>query len=85
MDRSFNLKADTILVQGKIITVDKNFSIAEAVAVKDGVLIGVGTDSEIQKLAGKKTERIDLGGKTVIPGIIDGHAHMDREGLKCLY
>ncbi|MDP6179170.1 MAG: amidohydrolase, partial [Desulfatiglandales bacterium] len=53
-----------------------------AVAIKEGKFVGAGTDSEIEKLVGPNTEVIDLGGKTVIPGFIDGHAHMDREGLK---
>lgn len=79
------LKADIILHKGKIITVDKDFSIAEAVAIKDGKFIGVGTNKEIQELVGTKTELIDMGGETVVPGFIDGHAHMDREGLQFLY
>lgn len=75
-------KADIILHKGKIITVDAKFSIAEAVAIKEGKFVGVGTDREIQQLVGPKTEVIDLDGKRVVPGFIDGHAHMDREGLK---
>ncbi len=74
--------ADTILYNGKIITVDKNFSIAQAVAVKDGIIMAVGTDSRVLKLAGPKTRKIDLKKKSVIPGLMDAHAHMDREGLK---
>ena len=76
---------DKILVNGKIVTVDKNFSIVEAVAVKDGRFVGVGSNQEIGSLAGPGTEVIDLHGKTVVPGFIDGHAHMDREGLKFAY
>ena len=76
---------DLILVNGKILTVDRNFSIAEAVAIKDGVFIAVGTDREIRGLAGPGTRVVDLRGKTVVPGFTDGHAHMDREGLKYLY
>lgn len=75
---------DLILVNGKIVTVDADFTIAEAVAVKDGRFVGVGTAGEIQALAGPETEVIDLDGRTVVPGFIDGHAHMDREGLKFL-
>jgi predicted amidohydrolase YtcJ len=76
---------ETVLVNGKIVTVDNDFSIVEAVAIKDGKFVGVGTNQEIQKLAGPKTEVIDLEGKTVVPGFFDGHAHMDREGLKFVY
>jgi len=79
-----NQRADTILHHGKIITVDKDFSIVDSIAVKDGKFIGVGTYDEMQRLAGSRTDLIDLEGKTVVPGFIDGHAHMDREGLKFL-
>ena len=75
---------DTVLVNGKIITVDEQFSIVEAVAITGGTFSAVGTSKEINKLAGPTTEVIDLQGRTVVPGFIDGHAHMDREGLKFL-
>jgi predicted amidohydrolase YtcJ len=74
--------ADLILCNGKIITVDRDFSIAQAVAVKDGLIMAVGKNGQIRKLTGPKTTKIDLKGKTVIPGLMDAHAHMDREGLK---
>jgi predicted amidohydrolase YtcJ len=80
-----DLSPDTILVNGKVVTVDKGFSIVEAVAIKGDKFVGVGTTQEIRALAGPKTEVIDLGGKTVVPGFFDGHAHMDREGLKFIY
>lgn len=67
---------DTILVNGNIVTVDKNFSIAQAVAIKDGKFMAVGTNSSIKELAGSKTQVIDLGGKTVLPGFTDGHGHV---------
>jgi predicted amidohydrolase YtcJ len=76
---------DTVFLNGKIVTVDKNFTVAEAVAIKDGKFVGVGTNEEIRKMAGPKSRTIDLAGKTVLPGFIDGHAHMDREGLKFLH
>jgi len=73
--------ADLILLNGKIITVDKNFSIAQAIAIKQDKIIAVGSNSEIKKLAGKKTKIIDLAGKTVVPGLIDFHAHPDMAAL----
>lgn len=76
--------ANTILINGKILTVDSAFSIAQAVAIRGGKFIAVGTDEEIRSLAGAETTIIDLEGKTVVPGFIDGHAHMDREGLKSI-
>jgi predicted amidohydrolase YtcJ len=68
--------ADLIITNGKVVTVDKNFSIAEAVAVKDGKIISVGSNGAINKLAGKETEVLDLKGKTMLPGINDAHAHI---------
>ncbi len=67
--------ADIVLIDGKIITVDDDFSIAEAVAVKNGRIAAVGTSKEILRLAGEATEIINLKGHAVIPGLIEGHAH----------
>ncbi len=69
------LGADRILTNGKIVTVDSQNSIAEAVAVKDGKFMAVGGTELIKSLASPRTETIDLGGKTVLPGIIDSHTH----------
>src|SRR5258705_5379518 len=69
---------DTILTNGKIITVDDRFSIAQAVAVRGDRIVAVGTNQQINALAGPNTKRIDLGGKAVIPGLIDAHAHLTR-------
>ncbi|MBT6032041.1 MAG: amidohydrolase family protein, partial [Kordiimonadaceae bacterium] len=74
--------ADTLLINGKIITVNKGFDVVTSVAIKDGKFIAVGATAQILPLSDEKTTVIDLKGKTVVPGFIDGHAHMDREGLK---
>ena len=71
---------ELILTNGKVVTVDQKFSIAQAVAVADGRIAAVGTDKEIQALAGRATRRIDLRGQTVIPGLIDNHMHLLRAG-----
>ncbi|HXJ00001.1 MAG TPA: amidohydrolase [Micropepsaceae bacterium] len=71
---------DTILTNGKIITVYNRFSIAQAVAVTGDRIMAVGTNAEINRLAGPNTRRIDLGGKSVVPGMIDDHAHIMEEG-----
>jgi hypothetical protein len=71
---------DTILSNGKIITVDDRFSIAQAVAVKDDRIVAVGTNEAVNRLAGPNTRRIDLQGKAVVPGMIDNHAHIMEEG-----
>ena len=68
--------ASLILHNGKVLTVDKNFSIAQAVAVRGNQIVGVGTDADILKLAGPSTQVIDLKGRTVIPGLVDTHRHM---------
>ena len=71
---------DLILTNGKIITVDGQFSIAQAVAVRGDRVVAVGTNQEITRLAGPSTKRIDLRGKSVVPGMIDNHAHFQEEG-----
>jgi predicted amidohydrolase YtcJ len=70
--------ADTILVGGKIVTVDDRFTIAQAAAIKGQRIVAVGRNDEIRKLAGGKTRVIDLNGRTVIPGLIDNHSHWIR-------
>lgn len=69
---------DTVLLNGKIVTVDDFFSIHEAVAVSGERILDVGTTTEIRALAGPSTTIIDLGGRTVIPGLIDNHNHIIR-------
>lgn len=66
---------DTILYGGKIITVDQNFSYAQALAISAGRILAVGADEEIRKLAGPATRQINLRGNTVIPGLADNHLH----------
>ena len=62
--------ADLVLINGKIVTMNSNEDIKQAVAVKFGKIIAVGNNSEINKLVGEGSEIIDLLGKTVIPGLI---------------
>jgi predicted amidohydrolase YtcJ len=64
-----------IFHNAKILTVDPQFHIVEAMAIRDGRILATGTNSDVLKLAGSTTERIDLGGKTVLPGLIDSHVH----------
>ncbi len=71
---------DIILTNGKIITVDDKFTIAQAVAVRGDRIVAVGTTQDITRLAGPATRRIDLRGRAVTPGFIDQHAHYMREG-----
>ena len=71
---------DLILRNGKILTVDESFRTAEAVAIRDGVFLAVGTNQEIQRLQGPQTQTIDLEGKTVIPGFVATDADNDFVG-----
>ena len=73
--------ADTILFNGKILTVDKDFSIRQALAIGHGRVLATGTSAAMKKLAGDKAKLIDLGGRTVIPGLTDGHIHGIRAAL----
>lgn len=73
--------ADLILLNGKIITVDRDFTIAEAVAIIKDKIIAVGSNKKIRKLATKKTKIIDLKGKTVIPGLTDAHTHPESASV----
>jgi predicted amidohydrolase YtcJ len=70
--------ADTVLVNGKIVTVDDRFTIAEALAVRGGRIVAVGSTADVDKLKGPQTRVVDLGRRTVIPGLIDNHAHWVR-------
>ena len=73
--------ADTVLFNGKILTVDKDFSIQQALAISHGDVLATGTDAAMKKLAGDHARLIDLGGRTVIPGLTDGHIHGIRAAL----
>ncbi len=73
--------ADLVLLNGKIITVDPADTIAQAVAVKDGLIQAVGTNDEVTGLVGEATRVVDLGGKPVTPGLIDAHNHFQVMGL----
>ena len=77
--------ADLIVTRGRVLTVDPAFRVAEAVAVRGERIAAVGKAGEIEALAGPDTRVIDAGGRTVVPGLIDGHAHLDREGLKGVF
>ena len=73
--------ADTVLFNGKIVTVDKDFSVREAIAISHERILATGTSAAMKKLAGSHARMVDLGGRTVIPGLTDGHIHGIRAAL----
>jgi hypothetical protein len=68
---------DLIVHNAKILTVDENFRVAEAAAIRDGVFLSVGTNAEVLRLRGPNTRVLDLQGKTVIPGFVATDADND--------
>ncbi len=69
---------DLLISNGKIVTVDERFTITQALAIRADRIVAVGSNADMARLAGPNTRRIDLKGKTVIPGLIDNHMHLLR-------
>ena len=72
---------DLVLINGKVLTLDDRSTVTEAVAVKEGRILATGSSASIKSLAGARTRVLDVSGKTVIPGLIDTHAHFKAAGL----
>src|SRR3954469_15418747 len=70
---------DTILINGKLVVYDG--APAQALAVRDEKIIAIGSTSRVRAMAGAETRIIDLGGRSVIPGLVDSHIHAIRAGL----
>jgi predicted amidohydrolase YtcJ len=75
---------DLILHRGRIYTVDARDSVAEAIAIAGGRIVATGSAEKILALAGSGTRKVDLEGRTVVPGFIDGHPHMDGVGIRLI-
>ena len=73
--RAATVPADLVVLNGKVLTVDPAFRVAEAVAIRDGVFVVVGTTAQARALVGPRTRVVDAAGQTVIPGLIDSHVH----------
>jgi len=73
--------ADLLVTNAKVVTLDARGSTAQALAVRDGKLLAVGDNAAIERLAGSATKRVDAGGRTLIPGLIDSHMHAVRAAL----
>ena len=71
------MQASLILINGKIVTMDAEGSVAQALAVTDAGIAAVGTNGDIEALRGENTRTIDLRGRVVLPGFIDTHVHLD--------
>ena len=80
-----DLGANLILTNGKVVTVDPQETISQAVAIRDGRFLKIGTNEEIKGLAKSDARVIDLKGRTVLPGFIDTHEHCIRRGLQSDY
>ena len=68
---------DLIVFNGKIAVVDDKMSFVQAMAIREDIIVGTGASADILKLAGPSTKRLDLNGRTVVPGIVDPHRHLD--------
>ena len=76
--------ADTVLHNGQVMTMDRDqppITVVEAVALRDGRVLAVGGNDRILRMAGPNTLRVDLAGRTVIPGVIDTHSHPNTYAL----
>ena len=74
-------RADVVLFNGKIVTANAAFTTVEALAIKDGRFMAVGHAPNVMSLVDERTQCIDLAGRTVLPGLIDTHAHVEKAGL----
>jgi predicted amidohydrolase YtcJ len=72
---------DLVLLDGKVVTVDADSSLREALAIRDGKILVLGSTAEVRRLAGPATRVVELEGRTVIPGLIDSHLHAVRAAL----
>ena len=78
------MAADLVIVNAKIVTVNREFAIAEATAIKGETIVAVGRAADVMKLVGPSTEVLNAQGNTVIPGLIDSHIHMLSTGATLL-
>src|SRR5262249_44979887 len=79
--RAQSAQADIVLRNGRFTTLDRSNPEAEAVAIKDGRFVAVGSERDVMAFAGTGVKAIDLKGRRAIPGLIDSHTHIIRGGL----
>lgn len=85
MGSTNQIQADITLFNGRIITVDDGFSIADAIAIKGDRIIAVGSNAEVKSSSGSKTLEVDLEGRSVIPGLNDGHYHFLNRAARAYF
>ena len=81
---SFRTEADVVLHGGHVLTMDSRQPVAQAVAIADGRFLAVGSNDDVLNLAHARTTRLDLGGRTIVPGFIDAHTHPAYAGYRHL-
>jgi predicted amidohydrolase YtcJ len=79
------IAADWIFADGRILTLDARRPVARALAVAGGRVVAIGTRADMRAWRDRRTRLVDLRGATVVPGLVDTHAHLDREGLKSVH
>jgi predicted amidohydrolase YtcJ len=78
------LAADLLLINGRVLTMDAHNTVAQAVAVRDGKIVAVGTNAAVEPLAGASTQVIDLDGRTAMPGLTDCHVHLASDSSRAM-
>lgn len=78
------MEADLIFRNGQVITLDASFTICEALAVRENKIVGRGSNEEMDRLKGSETKIVDLHGRSLLPGFIDAHAHLELYGTNKL-
>ena len=84
-DAAAQTRADLLLVNGRVLTVDSADRVAQAVGIAGNRIVAVGTTAEVERVAAPNARRIDLAGRTVTPGLLDAHAHFSDGGAERLY
>lgn len=85
VESKYDPRPDTVVFNAQVLTVDRAFSVAQALAIKGDRVVAVGSNHRVLGMAGPDTRRLDVGRRTVVPGFVDTHAHLDREGLRRAY
>ena len=79
------IAAEVVLDDGHILTLDPRSPVARALAIAGGRVVAMGGPADVRRWRDRRTRVVSLGGATVVPGLVDAHAHLDREGLKSIY